>query len=390
MTQTIQITWLNLLSIPTRIGPSLVICVGIAGVVAVLISVLAMANGLTDSVVSAGHPDRAIVLRNGAVAESLSSVSRDASLAVDTAPGVASDAQGRLTSPEVVLSVNLEQISASGIGAVTVRGLTPNGLRLRQEIEVMQGRLFEAGRYEAVVGRLAQQRYAGLTLGERVDFHGAAWTIVGVFTTGGDAHESGLLVDAETLMPAAQRTIYNAITVQLESPDAFDAFKAAVESDPRLQVEAKPEVEYYKGQSEQVSSLLEFVAYVVGSIMAVGALLGAINTMYSAVSARTREIATLRAIGFGALPVVISVLVEALVLAVIGALVGAGVAWILFNGSAFSTGSAFGQIAVQLKVGGAMFTLGIVWACVIGMLGGLFPAVRSARHSVVDGLRVSG
>ncbi len=201
-------------------------------------------------------------------------------------------------------------------------------------------------------------------------------------------HESEVIGDASTLMSAAQRTVYSAATVSLESSAAFEPFKQALKSDPTLKVDVQRETEYYTERSKEVSALLEFVANTVGAIMAIGALFGALNTMYSAVSNRAVEIATLRAIGFGALPVVISVLAEALLLALIGAAVGGAIAWLFFSGDAFSTGGALGQVAVNLHVGIGLIAIGVVWAIGIGLIGGLFPAIRAARLSVSDALRV--
>ena len=387
--QTLAITAINLRSIPQRIGTSLVICVGIAGVVAVLITVLAMATGLQNTMSNAARDDRVIVLRSGSTAESLSTISREDLIAIEAAPGIHPTADGkRGVSPEVLVGVNLPRKDTGRMSALSIRGLTPVAPDVRPEIQLLEGRMFATGVHEIIVGKSAHEQFAHLDVGDTANFHNGTWKIVGIFSSGGDVHESEAMTDANTLMSAAQRTVFSAATVWLDSPTAFDAFKAAVKSDPTLKVDVQTETEYYSGQAKQVAALLKLVATTVGGIMAVGALFGALNTMYSAVSNRTVEIATLRAIGFGAVPVVVSVLVEALALALIGAAVGGAIAWLLFNGNAFSTGGALGQIALRLHVGASLIGVGIVWATVIGLLGGLFPAIRAARMSITDSLRV--
>lgn len=383
-----EISLLNLRTLRFRWATSLVICVGIGGVVAVLVTVLAMAGGLEKTVGKAGRGDRALVLRDGAIAEAFSSITRDSVLAIDAAPGIRQDGDGKAISPEALLTVTLPKVRDGRNGAVSVRGVTDTAARVRPEIDLIAGRYFRPGLYELVVGRAAQAEFEHLEIGSSAHFYNADWKVVGTFTSNRDAHESEILADAATLMSAANRTAYNAVTVALESPGALDAFAATLEEDPRLKIEVQRESDYYQGRSEQTSRLFYFVAYVVGSIMATGALFGAMNTMYSAVSTRTVEIATLRALGFGPLPVVVSVLIEALALALVGAMAGLGLAWLLFNGDEFSTGGALGRVAMQLDVGPPQFAIGMVWACSVGFLGGLFPALRAARLPVAAGLRV--
>jgi len=351
--------------------------------------VLAMATGLQNTMSNAARDDRVIVLRSGSTAESLSTISREDLIAIEAAPGIHSTADGkRGISPEVLVGVNLPRKDTGRMSALSIRGLTPVAPDVRPEIQLLEGRMFATGVHEIIVGKSAHEQFAHLDVGDTANFHNGTWKIVGIFSSGGDVHESEAMTDANTLMSAAQRTVFSAATVWLDSPTAFEAFKAAVKSDPTLKVDVQTETEYYSGQAKQVAALLKLVATTVGGIMAVGALFGALNTMYSAVSNRTVEIATLRAIGFGAVPVVVSVLVEALALALIGAAVGGAIAWLLFNGNAFSTGGALGQIALRLHVGASLIGVGIVWATVIGLLGGLFPAIRAARMSITDSLRV--
>lgn len=387
--QASAITAINLRSIPQRLGTSLVICVGIAGVVAVLITVLAMSTGLQSTIASAGQPDRAIVLRGGAIAEALSTITRDDLVAIEAAPGVARTAAGKLAiSPEALLSVNLPRASDGQPSAMSVRGITSIAPEIRPEITLIEGRMFKPGLHEIIVGKSVRDQFAHLEIGDVAKFYNGDWTIVGRFESRGDVHESEVMTDAETLMSAANRTVFSGVTVKLDSPQSFDAFKQALLQNPMLKVDVQREAEYYEGQSKGISTLLGIVANTVGAIMAVGALFGALNTMYSAVSARTVEIATLRAVGFGSWPVVASVLIEAQVLALSGALVGGAIAWIVFNGSTFSTGGALGQVTLRLHVGAPLIALGILWAAVIGFIGGLFPAIHAARTSVADALRV--
>jgi putative ABC transport system permease protein len=358
-------------------------------VVAVLIAVLAMASGLSRTIAGTARADRVIVLRSGANNEALSTVSQDAMLAIETAPGIARTPEGDLAvSPEVLASANIPRATDGELIAASVRGITPRALPVRPEIVLTEGRMFSTGLREIVVGRQAATTYRDLAIGDRASFYGGEWTVVGHFTSNGDAHESEILTDASTLMSAAQRTVYSAATVQLSTPDDFDAFDAGVTSNPNLKVEVKRETDYYTAQAKEVAAVLEAVANTVGAIMALGALFGALNTMYSAVSARTVEISTLRAIGFGSTAVVVSVMVEALLLALAGALAGAALAWGLFNGNPFSTGGSLGQVSLQLHVGAELIVTGIVWALTIGLIGGLFPAIRAARLPVAMGLRV--
>jgi putative ABC transport system permease protein len=385
--QIAAITWMNIESIPLRLGTSLVIVTGIASVVAVLLTVLAIATGLRDTLISAGRSDRAVVLRNGAQAEALSSLQRDAIVAIQAAPGIRHDADGALVSPEVVLGVQLPRARDGQSTGATVRGITASAARVRPEVHLVEGRMFATGLREIVVGRAARELY-GLPIGATANFHNGDWRVVGIFESGGDVHESELLADAETLMSAAQRTVYSAATVQLDSAAALRPFKAALKANPTLTVDVERETDYYANQSQNVGGLLDVVANVVAGIMALGAVFGALNTMYSAVSARAVEIATLRAIGFGATPVVTSILLEAQLLALVGAALGAALAWLLFNGTAFSSGGPFGQVAMHLRIGAGLFAIGIVWGAVIGLIGGALPAIAAARRSVTDALRV--
>jgi putative ABC transport system permease protein len=385
------VTAMSLRSLPQRLGTSSVIVIGIAGVVAVVVSVLAMATGFQHTVANTGQADRALVLRGGSDSELASSVSRENVLTIMDAPGVRRNADGKpVASAEVVVIVDLPRKSNDSGANVTIRGVGPLAFELRPEIRLIEGRMFRSGLRELIVGRGAQQQFKGLAVGEHIALRGSDWTIVGTFASGGDSHESELMADGETVLSAYRRNLYQSVLVQLESPAALPAFKQALTRDPQLSVDVSSERQYYAQQSERMSKVLSFVAYVVGGIMAIGALFGALNTMYSAVSTRSQEIATLRAIGFGSSPVVISVMIEALLLALIGAAIGAALAWLFFNGNAVSTlGGNFTQVVFRLTVTPDLIALGIIWACFIGIIGGLFPAIRAARLPVATALRAS-
>lgn len=381
---------MGLRSIPRRLGSSLVIVTGIAGVVLVLLSFLAMAGGLSRTLASSGRNDRAIVLRRGADSEGASSLTREATQTIEAAAGIRRTAAGKpIASPEVLAIAGLPKKSDGSSAEVTVRGVTPMGFTLRPELALTAGRMVRPGLRELVVGRGAQSEFRGLELGQRVPIRDTQWTVVGVYKSGGDARESELVADAESLLSVQQSSVFHSVTVQLEGGESFDAFKDALTTNPALTVSVVREQEYYARQSRRLSVVLSFVAYLVGGIMAIGAMFGALSTMYSAVSTRTVEIGTLRAIGFGAAAVVASVLIEALLLAAAGAMGGAGLAWLAFSGRNITTLLGNGQIVAQLQVSGGLFALAIVWACAIGLAGGLFPAVRAARMPVAEALRSS-
>ena len=385
------VTAMNFKSLPHRIGTSIVIVIGIAGVVAVLVSVLAMSTGMLETMENSGRDDRAIVLRNGSAAESGSALARDAARLIQDAPGVKRDSAGKpIASAESLRLVNLFRKEDGAEVNVALRGVGPQLAQLRPEVKIIQGRMFRTAVTELIVGKAAHAEFKGLNIGDQIKTRGATWTVVGVFSSDGDSHESGLMTDADTLVAADQRGGFQSVTVMLESTAAFQKFKDALTANPALAVDISREREYYRRQSETIGRVIYVIAYVVGGIMAIGAIFSALNTMYSAVSARLREIATLRAIGFGATAMVMSVLAEALLLAAFGGVIGAAIAWLFFNGHQVSTsagGNAAGHLIFELSVSPALIATGIVWACAIGLIGGLFPAVRAARLPVATALR---
>lgn len=383
------VTVMNFRSLPQRASTSLVIVIGIAGVVAVLVSVLAMSTGLIRTMENSGREDRAIVLRNGSIAETSSALDRNSVRAVQDAAGIKRNPQGDpILSAEGLRILSLHKKEDDAEINVILRGVGPMLTEVRPELRIVEGRMFNPAVTEVIVGKQAQAQFKGLEIGDVIHARNANWTVVGIFETDGDAHESSIMTDAETLNSADQRGGFQSVTVFLASAAAFQTFKDSLSANPTLAVDVMRERDYYRQQSKTMSTIISVIAYVVGGIMAVGAIFAALNTMYSAVSARLREIATLRALGFGSTAMVMSALAEALVLALIGGVIGAVIAWLFFNGNTVSTsGGGMGQLVFALSVNPQLMIFGIVWACVIGLLGGLFPALRAARLPVATALR---
>ncbi|MYM89765.1 FtsX-like permease family protein [Rugamonas sp. FT82W] len=387
--QIMTIAMVNLRNLPQRTGTSLVLVIGNAGVVAVLVSVLAMAAGFTHTMHNTGRADRVIVMRGGANSETTSALQRAAVQKILDAPGIRKDAGGRpLASAESVTVVNVLQNQTGNRSNVTLRGLGPQAAALRPEIRLVQGRMFEPGKGEIIVGRAAQQQFQGLGLGQHINLAGTSWTVVGLFESAGDSHESELMTDVATVFNAYRRTFFQSVTLWLNSADDYDKLKAALGSDPGLNVAVVRESDYYAELSRGLTRVMTLVGLVVGGIMAIGAVFGALNTMYSAISTRRVEIATLRAMGFGSLSVLVSVVLEALLLAVAGGAVGAALAWGVFNGNVVNTlGSNFTQVVFRLMVTPELIGLGIAFAACIGLIGGLLPGVRAIRMPVASALR---
>jgi putative ABC transport system permease protein len=388
MGQITSISAMNLRSVPQRMGSSLVIVIGIAGVVAVVLSVLAMALGVLSTISNTGRDDRAIVVRAGSASDLSSVITRDQGLTIMDAPGVKKDASGQaIASADTLTVIDLPTREGDSWANVSLRGVGPKLMALRPETKLIAGRMFRPAVHELIVGKKALSQFPALEIGKHLKVMDTEWEVVGVFASG-DQRESEIYGDAETVMSAIRRNAYQPVTVLLESPASFETFKTALTTNPQLQVEVKRESEYFKDQSKTLTAVLSVIAYVVGGIMAVGALFGALNTMYTAVSTRVKEIATLRALGFSATPVVISVFVEAVALALIGAVLGALAAWLFFDGHVVSTsGGGVAQIVFALTLTPGLVLVGVIWACVIGLVGGLFPAVRAARLPVATALR---
>jgi putative ABC transport system permease protein len=379
---------MNLRSIPRRLGTSCVVVIGIAGVVGVVISIFGMNRSLGQALVDSGRPNRAVVLRNGSDGEGSSTLLVDAVGTIKNAPGIARTPEGdAAASAEMITTANFKRRKDGTTAGLPIRGFEPQAFFVRPEIKMVEGRVFKPGLREVIVGRGAQKEFQGLEIGDRVPLRNSQWEVVGVFESGGDVSESRVIADEATLMSAYGRTAASSVTVLLQSEAAFDEFKESLTTNPTLSVSVERENEYYLRQSKSATTFFGFVATFVGGIMALGALFAALNTMYSAVSTRAVEIATLRAIGFGASGVVISVLVESLGLALLGAVLGAAVAWGLFSGNTISLGNGTASLVFQMQVTPALLGLGIGWACAVGFIGGLLPALRAARLPVATALR---
>jgi putative ABC transport system permease protein len=381
--QIAAITAMNLASIRGRIGASLVVVFGMTCVVAVFVSMMSMSAGFMRSVHNTGRSDRAMVMSQGSTFEFPSIIQRDAVPTIADAPGIARTAEGKpLLSNEAIGVLSVIKRTTGSTVFVQLRGIGPEAFKLRPNWKLIAGRMFQPAVHEVVVGKSAQAQFKGVEIGDKIAGPDGDWTVVGAFESDDDVHQSEILADADTLVSAYRRNTFNSVTVQLTGTDAFAAFKDALTTNPALSVDVVRETDYYENLSKQLNTLLAMIAYWVGGIMALGAIFGALNTMYAAVSTRTVEIATLRAVGFGAAPVVISVLVEALLLAVAGAAIGGALGWIGFNGNT----QGFGGLVFKLSVSPAMLMASILAGAVIGLIGGLFPAIRAARMPVAQAL----
>ena len=379
---------IGIASLPQRWGASSVIVVGIAGVVGVLVAMLAMGEGFQATLNSTGDETSSIVLRGGSQAETNSVITRDQVPLVGALAGIASDAEGRpLVSPELSQVVNLPSKADGTDVNAQFRGVGEQAWAVHDKVKIIEGRKFEPGLREIVVGQGARSQFRGLDVGKTLRLGNQDWTVVGAFASG-DAHDSELWTDAETLGSTYNRSAYQSISVRNEGKDGVAAFKAAMAADPRLKLDVETTHAYYAKQSGQLSKLISILGTVIGAIMAIGAVFGALNTMYAAVAGRAREIATMRAIGFRGLPVVLAVMLETMLLALFGGVLGGLVAWAIFNGYSVSTlGNNFSQVVFQFKVSPELLWTGLKWALGIGLVGGLFPALRAARLPVTDALR---
>jgi putative ABC transport system permease protein len=381
----------NVRTLRGRLGSAAAAVFGIAGVVAVLVGVLSIGEGFRRVMVVAGKPDTAIVLRAGADNEMTSVLVRDDVELIRNAPGVAKDAAGKaLMSPELYVVVDLPKRSTHTDANVPLRGISEAAFAIRPEVKIIEGRKFEWGKNEVIVGRGAHTEFAGTDVGSELHFGTNIWKVVGVFDAKGSISESELWADAAVLGPAYQRHASNSIVIaKLASPGSFQQFKDALTSDPKLSVKVQSETEYYESQSRTLRGLVTGLAFVVCSLMGLGAIFGALNTMYTAVAARAREIATLEALGFGGFAVMMSVIAEALLLAVVGGALGAGIAYLAFDGyrAATMNWQTFSQVAFAFDVNARLVTWAIVYALFIGLVGGFFPAIRAARLPVAMALR---
>ncbi|MCS4231751.1 putative ABC transport system permease protein [Stenotrophomonas maltophilia] len=381
-------TRIGIASLPQRWGASSVIVVGIAGVVGVLVAMLAMGAGFQSTLNSTGDDTTAIVLRGGSQAETNSVITRDQIPLLSTLPGVARDEKGRaLLSAELSQVVNLVSRSDGTDVNAQFRGVGDMAWAVHDRVRIIEGRKFATGKREMVVGQGAKSQFRDMDVGSTLTLGNQAWTVVGVFASG-DAHDSELWTDVDTLATTYQRGALQSVTVRTDGKPGFEQFKAAVAGDPRLKLEVETTRLYYSKQGGGLTTLINILGKVIGTIMAIGAVFGALNTMYAAVATRAREIATMRAIGFRGLPVVTAVMLETMLLALLGGLLGCAIAWLLFNGYSVSTiGSNFSAVVFKFHVSPELLWSGLKWALGIGLVGGLFPALRAARLPITTALR---
>jgi putative ABC transport system permease protein len=374
----------GLKSLPQRLGSSSVVIVCVAIVVMVMLGVLSLSHSLERVIGSSGRPDRAILLSTGAQLEGMSAIARTALAAVEQLPGIRRNAEGKaVLSAEVLMYLPVRELKTGARARVVVRGIGPEAGDLRPEVQIVQGRMLQTGLNELVVGREAHGRFQGLDIGATVKLRNVPFTVVGIFETGGDVRESEVITDVQALISIRPTARYQSITVQLNSPDLQDAFKAAVEKNPSIGADVVSEPEYAARRTTQVTALIELVAYLVGAIMAAAASFSAANMLYTSVSARRKEIATLRAIGFGSFSVMVAVLGEALLLALLGAAIGSTLIALVINGQQFDSQT----VTTQLRIDATLIAIGTAWACGIAMASAIAPAIHAARMPIAKALR---
>jgi putative ABC transport system permease protein len=388
--QTVAVTSLNLRTVPQRLGSSGVAIVGIAGVVVVLVSVLSIAAGFTAVMRDSGSPGRALVMRSGADTELTSGLGGPEVDVIKQAPGIRRDGQVPLASGELYVIIDLPKKSTGTAANVPMRGVERTAPLVRDEVSVIEGRMFEFGTNEVVAGRGASGQFTGLTVGSEIKSGQNVWRVVGVFEADGGVAETEVWCDARVLQGAYRRgNSFQSVLVRLDALSAFDTFRDWLTSNPQVNVQVRREAEYYAQQSRALSSLIQGIGFAIAALMGVGAIFGAILTMYTAVSARAREIATLRALGFNATSVVVSVLAESLALGAIGGAAGGVAAYLAFNGYQTSTINfqSFSQVAFAFQVTPRLLATGVIYALAMGLVGGLFPAMRAARLPIPSALR---
>jgi putative ABC transport system permease protein len=380
----------NFRSVKARWTSAIVAVLGIAGTVGVFIAMLSLARGFRATLVSSGSYDNALVLRAGSTSEMTGAVPLESSKILQDAPGVARATGGPLITTEAVLVAPIPLIATGTDANVQIRGVSPNVLSIRNNLKIAEGRMFQPGLSEVIVGKNATKSYKGLALGDTLSMGDTQWKVVGVFDAGGSAFDSEVWCDAHLLNGAFKRPedSYQSVTVHLASANSFEQFKDFVTADPRLNVDVTREIDYYSKQSTRMTQLITILGGLVASVMAIGAIFGALNTMYSAVAERGREIATMRALGFGAAAVVFSFLIEALLISFVGGALGA-VAVLPLNG--LTTGAmnwqTFSHMEFAFQITPVLLLSGLIFALIMGVLGGLPPAVRAAQRPVATALR---
>jgi len=390
ITQTLAVTMLNLRTIPQRLGSSGVAIVGIAGVVIVLVSVLSIAQGFGAAMEQSGSDTRALVMRSGADSEMTSGLGPAEVDIIKQAPGLQRNGQTPVASAELYVIIDIPKIGTNSPANVPVRGVEPTAPTVRAEFSIIEGRMFEFGTTEVVVGRGAAANFQNMTLGSTIVSGQNRWQVVGVFETDGSVAETEIWIDARTLQGAYRRgNSFQSLLARLDSSQTFDTFRDWLIANPQVNVQVRREADYYAQQSRALTGLIQGIGFGIAALMGIGAVFGAILTMYTAVSTRSREIATLRALGFNTTSVVVSVLAESLALAAIGGAIGGTLAYLAFNGYQTSTMnfSTFSQVAFAFAVTPQLLALGVTYALLMGLVGGLFPALRAARLPIPSALR---
>tara|TARA_R110002096_G_scaffold2619_5_gene13588 strand:+ start:28923 stop:30110 length:1188 start_codon:yes stop_codon:yes gene_type:complete len=388
--QIAAVTWLNLRNLPQRVGSSVVAVVGVAAVVLVFAAVLSMAKGFERTMISAGSDDTAIIMRSGSTSELNSGLSNEQTLIIAESPGVLKDGDAAIMSAELYVVVDVKKKFNDSDANVPFRGVQPGAFDVRKNVALISGRMFEPGKNEIIVGRSAQQEFAGLDTGTSIRFGQTDWNIVGAFEANGSVSESELWTDVRVLQSAYRRgNSFQSVRVKLQSEAALDELEAALEADPRINPDVMSEKEYYSGQAAPLSQFIKIIGYPLTILMAIGAVFGALNSMYSSVSVRGKEIATLRALGFGPLSILVSTMIESTILALVGGVLGGAIAYLAFNGFQVSTlnGASFSQVVFDFAVTPDLLVDGLKAALIIGAFGGLFPAIRAARLPVAQALR---
>lgn len=388
--QAVTVSGMNLRNLSARWGSTLVAIVGIGGVVLVLVGILSIANGFKAALVDGTSPENVIVMRASSTSELDSGIGAEEARVIAEAPGVAQDAEGNpVSSPEVFVVVDVPRKSTGTDSNVPMRGVAPAAFKVRDDFRIVEGRNFTTGMYEIIVGRGAAGLFAGLDVGSTVTWGQNSWQVVGIFETGGAA-DSEIWADSRTVQDAYRRgNNFSTQRVKLESPDTFSEFKDALTTNPQLNVRVMTEREYYAEQSRLLSGFVSGIGMGVALLMGLGAMFGAVNTMYTAVANRSREIATLRALGFGKGPVIVSVFTEAIVLGLAGGILGGILAWVVFNGYQVSTlsWSSFSQVTFAFRVTPDLLVNGTLYAIVLGLFGGILPAFRAVRLPIATALR---
>jgi putative ABC transport system permease protein len=389
--QTMTVMALNLRTIPARLSSSAVAIIGIAGVVVVFVSVLSIGAGFAAAIQGSGSPGRALVLRSGADTELTSGLQGTEVDVIKQAPGVRREASGPRASAEVYVMLDMPRQSTPNAGAnVPMRGIEPAGILARELVSIVEGRMFQFGSNEVIVGRAASRQFVNMRVGDTIVSGLNRWPVVGIFQANGGVAETEVWGDARTLQGAYRRgNTYQSVLVQLDSIDAFRAFRDWLTANPQVKVGIRRESEYYAAQSADMTRLIQSIGLGIGALMGIGAVFGAILTMYTTVATRTREIATLRALGFNTVSVLTSVLAESLALGAVGGSIGAVAAYVAFNGYETSTMNfqTFSQVAFAFRVTPELVGMGLFYALLIGLIGGLFPAVRAARLPISSALR---